>query len=177
MGIRKKEPEPDLVKRAKKGEPRAFAILYEQIYLELYKFALYMMTHRQDAEDAVSEAVIAAYENISGLRSEEAFRGWMFRILTNVCRKKLKLRSSAEQELKEEIPAEAMDYEEAVDVREAFACLAEEERAIVSLTVFGGYTSRELEQLLGIKAATIRSRRSRALGKMEAILEHGRRRD
>ena len=159
MGIRKKEPEPDLVKRAKKGEPRAFAILYEQIYLELYKFALYMMTHRQDAEDAVSEAVIAAYENISGLRSEEAFRGWMFRILTNVCRKKLKLRSSA------------------VDVREAFACLAEEERAIVSLTVFGGYTSRELEQLLGIKAATIRSRRSRALGKMEAILEHGRRRD
>lgn len=88
MAEQKTSLEPELVKKAKKGDPKAFAKLYEQVYQDLYRFALYMMTHRQDAEDAVSEAVIAAYENISKLKKEEAFRGWMFRILTNICRKK-----------------------------------------------------------------------------------------
>ena len=167
-----KEGNAEIVKRAQKGDPKAFAALYEQIYRELYRFALYMMTHRQDAEDAVSEAVIAAYENIPRLRNEEAFRSWMFRILSNVCRKKLRARALAAQELTEEIPAGQVDQEEAADVRRAFADLDEDERTILSFTVFGGYTSRELEKMLGIKAATIRSRRSRALQKMARRLEN-----
>lgn len=177
MVEQKTSPEPELVKKAKKGDPGAFAKLYEQVYQDLYRFSLYMLTHRQDAEDAVSEAVIAAYENIGKLRKEEAFRGWMFRILTNVCRKKLRARGKAEQELSEEIPAGQNDFEGAVDLKNAFRGLAEEERTIVSLSVFGGYTSRELGKMLGIKAATIRSKRSRALEKMSVVLEGRKRRE
>ena len=53
-----------LIKKAKLGDTKAFSQLYAEIYKDLYRFALYMTKHTQDAEDAVSEAVISAYENI-----------------------------------------------------------------------------------------------------------------
>ena len=80
----------------------AFKELYKTVYQDLYRFALCMMHHPQDAEDAVSEAVLSAYENIHKLRKEEAFRSWIFQILANVCRRKLKSRERTETELKED---------------------------------------------------------------------------
>ena len=74
----------------------AFKELYKTVYQDLYRFALCMMHHPQDAEDAVSEAVLSAYENIHKLRKEEAFRSWIFQILANVCRRKLKSRERTE---------------------------------------------------------------------------------
>lgn len=162
-----------LVKQAKKGDTKAFAELYEQVYIDLYRFALYTMRHPEDAEDAVSETVISAYENISGLKKDEAFRVWIFKILVNICRKKFRQKNEKKEEpiLNETEQSENPDYAEAYDVREAFAGLTDEEREIVGLTVFGGYTSAELEKMLGINANTIRSKRSRALAKLAQKLK------
>ena len=159
-----------LVKRAKKGSTEAFAELYEQIYIDLYRFALYTMGHKQDAEDAVSETVIAAYENLPQLRNEKAFHAWIFKILVNICNKKL--RQKVERPI-EERPEESEhpDDAQAYDVKNAFQELSEEEREIVGLTVFGGYTSLELGQMLGINSNTVRSKRSRALDKLSKKLK------
>lgn len=67
-----------------------FAQMYEAVYMDLYRFAVCIMRNRQEAEDAVSEAVVAAYENIGKLRSRDAFKNWIFTILANICRKKNK---------------------------------------------------------------------------------------
>ena len=72
-----------LVRKARRGDVKAFSELYARIYQELYRFALFTMKHSQDAEDVVSEAVIAAYENIHRLKKEESFRNWIFTILAN----------------------------------------------------------------------------------------------
>ena len=53
---------------------KEFAELYKNVYKDLYKFALCIMKDPHDAEDAVSEAVIQAYSNITQLRNEEAFK-------------------------------------------------------------------------------------------------------
>ena len=66
-----------LIRRAHKGDVKAFSELYARIYVELYKFALYTMKHPQDAEDAVSEAVIAAYE--AALRRKSPSEAGSFR--------------------------------------------------------------------------------------------------
>ena len=66
--------EPDLIRRAKRGDVKAFSQLYSRIYKDMYKFALYMTRHPQDAEDAVSETVVTAYEYIGRLRKEESLR-------------------------------------------------------------------------------------------------------
>ena len=51
-----------------KCDAKIFAQMYEAVYTDLYRFALCMMKNRQEAEDAVSEAVVAAYENIGKLK-------------------------------------------------------------------------------------------------------------
>lgn len=43
----------ELVRKAKNGDTKAFSLLYAGVCKEMYKFALYMMKHTEDAEDAV----------------------------------------------------------------------------------------------------------------------------
>ena len=172
-------PEPELIRRAKKGDVRAFSQLYARIYKELYKFALYMTRHPQDAEDAVSEAVISAYENISNLKKENSFKSWMFTILNHQCRKTMKIAQKEQPGLEDRQEqrserggggSQEPDYAQWHDVRRAFAMLDEEEQQIVAFSVFGGYQSSEIAEMLGKNAATVRSRKARALQKMRAAL-------
>ena len=89
-----------LIRRARRGDIQAFGVLYGRIYKELYRFALYTMRHKQDAEDVVSETVVAAYEGIDRLKKEESFRSWIFTILANQCKKRF-LRKGETEELSE----------------------------------------------------------------------------
>ena len=154
-------------------DARAFTELYRSIYKDLYRFALCLMKHPQDAEDAVSEAVISAYENVHKLKKEEAFRSWIFTILANVCRKKWKAKERMEQELRPEHTADLTEDFGGLreDVRNAFSILSEEEQLIISLSLFAGYNSKEIGKMLGLNPNTVRSKRSRGLEKMEIILK------
>ena len=67
---------------------KKFSEMYETAYRDLYRYALCLMKNTQEAEDVVSEAVVTAYENIHKLKKEEAFRSWIFTILTNKCKKR-----------------------------------------------------------------------------------------
>ncbi len=163
----------ELIRRAKRGDVKAFSRLYAQIYKELYRFALYRTKHPQDAEDAVSEAVISAFENMCSLRKEESFRSWMFTILHNQCKKIMRLEQRERERLTEAgIHERAVepDYAQWHDVRRAFDALDEEERTIVAFSVFGGYKSEEIARMLDKNAATVRSRKSRALEKIRSAL-------
>ena len=141
-----KSAEAVLIQRAKRGDIKAFSELYSRIYVELYRFALYTLKHPQEAEDAVSDTVMAAYEKISGLKKEESFRSWIFTILSNHCKSQFQKRRQADE-------------------------LDEEERLIVSFSVFGGYQSDEIGQMLKMNPATVRSRKKRALEKMRTVLQ------
>ena len=109
-----------LIKKAKLGDTKAFSQLYAEIYKDLYRFALYMTKHTQDAEDAVSEAVISAYENISGLKKENSFKSWMFTILNNECKKILRKNGNTSNQVSEEdaknLGAEEIDFAQRHDV-------------------------------------------------------------
>lgn len=153
-----------------------FAQMYKEIYRDLYRFSLCMMKNVQDAEDAVSEAVISAYESIAKLRNPDAFKSWIFTILANGCKRKL-MRLAKEQEnciIDESLisAAEIMpDYGLPLDVRQAFFILSEEEQLIVGLSVFGGYESFKIGEKMKLNPNTVRSKRKRALEKMECVLK------
>lgn len=164
----------DLIGMAQNGDVKAFSVLYADIYKDLYRFALCMTRHPQDAEDAVSDAVVTAYEKIGQLKSADAFRSWMFTILYNKCVKTLKKRKkdsdmeTAVVKNREEV--HETDHARCVDVRKAFETLDEEERMIVAFSVFGGYRSDEIAAKMKKNAATVRSRKSRAMEKLRKML-------
>ena len=158
------------VRKARLGDAGAFSKLYEEYYQDLYRFALYTLKNSHDAEDAVSEAVMDAYAQIHSLRKASAFRPWIFRILVAKCKRHLKEYTAKTAPLPEELADAQRDLCEYLDVREAFFCLSGEERMILALHLFAGYSSKEIGQELHMNPNTVRSRQSRALKKMEEIL-------
>lgn len=161
----------ELVEQAKTRDPSAFTMLYEMIYKDLYWFALYTLKNREDAEDVVSDTVVDAYASIDKLRDSSAFRGWIFKILSNKCKRKLREYVHKTVELREESVHVSRDMAEDVQVRQAFYRLSDEERMIVAMKVFGGYQSKEIGVMLHKSHNTIRSKLSRALKKMEQFME------
>ena len=155
-------------------DAHTFAQMYETVYIDLYRFALCMMKNKQEAEDAVSEAVLKAYENMGKLRDKEAFRSWIFTITANTCKRRLRKEAKRNDEFIDEnrlsTSTAEVDYGLALDVRKAFFILSEEEQEIIGLSVFGGYNSKEIGKMLGIKDNTVRSKKTRALEKMSYIL-------
>lgn len=161
-----------LVCAAKEGDREAFGQLYQQIYQDLYKFAYYVLKDEQDAEDVVSDAVMDAYAGIRKLKDDSAFRGWMFKILSAKCKRKMKSYVERNQisplDDTESSPTDGADL--SLDLKQAFSQLSGEERMIVSLTVFGGYDSAEIAKMLKLNRNTVRSKHSRALAKLKLFL-------
>ena len=144
---------------------------YRLIYQDLYRFALYTMRNAHDAEDAVSEAVMAAFAGRANLRDNGAFKSWMFSITANVCRKRLRKRPPEPVEEVPDTMAPGADPAVSMALSLALGSLTDEDRLIVALSVFGGYTSAEIGAMTNMNAATVRSRRKRACEKLAKQLE------
>lgn len=165
------ETREELAKRARRGDKEAFGILYQEVYRDLYRFACYVLRDPYEAQDLVAETVADAWETISKLRKPEAFRAWIFQILSNKSKKRLREIGKERSMFLEWEGGVSQDMDEDILVREAFFRLEAEERMIVALKVFGGYKSQEIGTLLHKSHNTVRSRYSRALKKMEKYLD------
>lgn len=158
------------VEKAKAGDTHAFALLYEKYYRDLYRFAFCLLKNQQSAEDAVSSAVLKAYENLKNLRKNNSFKSWLFQITANECRR---LSGRKEVYLEDTGQVEtAMQEEgfEAPELNEMMGILSEDERFVVALSVFAGYNSREIAGMLHKKEGTVRSLKSRALVKLKKYI-------
>lgn len=148
-----------------------FTQLYESVYIDLYHFALYMLKSQQDAEDAVQDCVMSAYEQFTKLRNIAAFRPWIFKILTNQCKRKMRRYYQPTVALYDEIPYKDQDHDQNTDLKNALLTLSDEDRMIVLLSIYAGYTSLEIAGILKKNPNTVRSRLSRALLKMQPLIQ------
>lgn len=169
--------EKKLIHAAKNGDTAAFASLYAMYAQQLYRFAVWYMHNTADAEDAVQDAVVQAFRNVSSLRKEDSFRSWLFKILTNVCKKRLiENKNIYADETVQDDPdlcnqeSPAFGLADRLTVRDAVATLPPEDRQIVLLSVVAGYKSDEIARMLGMNAATVRSVKSRSLARLRTML-------
>ena len=166
-----------LAEQARSGSKEAFCKLYGIYKDKLYRYALYLLGNPEDAEDAVSECVLAAWQNITSLRSTSAFGAWIFRILRNCCMKNIKgkiaLRENMESLYKTGIEGHASigtDPSVLIELSEALAQLSDDEREIVLLSAAAGLTSSEISTITGLTSGSVRSKLSRSLSKMRDYL-------
>ncbi len=173
----------ELVSKAKKGDSKAFADLYSAIYKELYYYALCNLNNQDDAADAVSDAVLDAFSGIKNLKNEEAFKGWMIRILTAKIKRKQAeyvqerefLMSSAVydedgDEKQIDIPYRESKYE-GIELLDHIESLSQNEKICFSLSSIYGYTSDEIAKITGINSATVRTYLARGKTKLRKLIE------
>lgn len=168
-----------LVTQAQAGSRAAFGELYESLAGDLYRMALYTLGSQQDAEDAVADTFAEAWKGIKkkNLREPEAFRSWMFRILSARCKRQVAQIVTRKKEI--DLDSYYETAEEAMpetatrraELREALGTLSPEERQIVLLSVLEGYTMREIASMLEMPQGTVSSKLSRSLKKLRLQLQ------
>ena len=138
----------------------------------MLRFALSRLHRRQDAEDAVQEAVLAAWERLHTLRDEARFRAWMMSIVANKCR--MAMRRDRRLSLPGELPEkETPPDDAAAALWECVLALPDELRAPIVLHYYEGFKIEEVSSILHVRMGTVAARMSRARETLRAELAQG----
>jgi len=136
--------------------------------------AYLILKNPSDCEDAMSAAILSAYENRHTLRKRNSFRAWFLQILRNKAYTILREHRRVEPtEQLPETPAPFADPAAAMDVRTAVMRLPEIQRNALLLQQ-EGYALEEIGTILEIPVGTVKSRLSRAKETLRTILEETR---
>lgn len=125
----------------------------------LYAAAFNILRQRQDAEDAVQEAMIRLYRTDKDFESEEHIKSWLIRVTVNVAKSMFTSfwhrNRIAYEEYMDEL---AFDDERDRDLMEAVLSLPAKYRIIVHLYYYEGYKTREIAEILQLSGNTVKTR-------------------
>jgi RNA polymerase sigma factor (sigma-70 family) len=155
-----------------------------------FNFARYLMRNGEDAEDAVQDAFLRAYQAFATYKGGSQ-KAWLMTIVRNVCLTKIKQRAQpgkvvmldqvmeeAEQASATVVPAslcsrpdaELLAKIERAQVQTALKRLPQNLREIVVLREFEDLSYQEISEVVGVPAGTVMSRLSRARERLKALL-------
>lgn len=166
----------DLVEAAAGGDHEAFEVLATSAGDRLYAVARLILRESDLAEDAVQEALVRAWQQLPALRDPDRFDAWLYRLVVNACNDQgRQLRRRSEQVRSLPLNASISDDTNAIADREqlerGFGRLKPEQRAVVVLHYYSGFSAAEIARILGIPGGTARSRLHYATEAMRAALQ------
>jgi RNA polymerase sigma-70 factor (ECF subfamily) len=173
--IRISDEERELVSLARKGDERGFAGLVRLHQRRAYMVARSIVMTHEDAEDAVQEGFLRAYQALDRFDPGQTFGAWLNRIVANAAldlARRRKVRNA--EELSESIPDTFRDPAEGGELRErleaALAQLPDRARSVIVLHDVEGFTHAEIGELLGIPGGTARSDLHHARQRLRGLL-------
>ena len=136
---------------------------------EMYVLAYSILQNQADAQDAVSECIVRAFENRTSLRKRTSARSWLMKILINVSRsaitKRQKVVLFADPEQLTEVPQDHL--------WSAILELSENVRVIMVLYYYDGLSVREISAMLNIPEGTTKTRLSAGRKQLAKWMENG----
>jgi RNA polymerase sigma-70 factor (ECF subfamily) len=160
------------IERCLGGEPDAYRHLVTRYQAQALAHARVLLGNRADAEDAVQEALMAAYRALERFDRSRRFYPWLYVILRNRCLKR-RARERREAEARSRLPElRRADGQEVPDsLPAALARLRPNDREILVLRHFEGLTYAELAERLSIPRGTVMSRLHHARRRLADALE------
>jgi RNA polymerase sigma-70 factor, ECF subfamily len=175
------------------GDPEAFGVLFARHRERLWAVALRTTGDREEAADALQDALVAAFRRAGSYRGDAAVTTWLHRVVVNACldrhRRQAVRRTEALPEV-ERIPvveaaagsavlrprtdadpeAMAERSEQRRAVQAALAQLPVDQRAALVLVDMQGFSVEEAAEVLDVAAGTVKSRCSRGRRRLAALL-------
>lgn len=149
-----------LIKEAKGGDPDAFACLMRSHMQSMYKTAGAILFNDEDIADAISDTILACWENLSGLKNNRFFKTWMTRILVNKCSDIIRRKKYFIGDELPDMPYTENGYENA-EWKEAIGQIPEKYRLVMLLYYIEGFSTGDIGEILDIPEGTVRSRLAR----------------
>ncbi|MFJ7075275.1 RNA polymerase sigma factor SigM [Streptomyces sp. NPDC098781] len=175
----------DLLARHVEGDPDAFGELVRRHRDRLWAVALRTLGDREEAADAVQDALVSAYRAAHTFKGRSAVTTWLHRITVNACldraRKAASRKTSPvdDTERLEQLlephesasaPAERNDLHR--QLLEALGTLPPDQRAALVLVDMQGYPVAEAAQVLDVPTGTVKSRCARGRARLLPLLTH-----
>ena len=153
-----------------------FMKLYETVYQDLYRVAYYYLGNGADAEDAVQETFVKAYQSAPQYRSQGKPMAWLMTIARNEALQLLRERRRTVAMTPEDWQEQFSDrpdfsQEDLLTLQALLETLSDEERQIVSLHALGGLKHREIADMLELALPTVLSKYHRAMKKLGKAAE------
>lgn len=159
-----------------------FRELYTRHFDALLVYALRRVSRPEDAADVVADTFLVAWRRRSHLPGGDDAKLWLYGVARNLLANQrrgdrrrdrlgeaLRERLAATQSLWS-VPDLASDVAGEVTVRDALARLGELDREVLMLTAWEGLEPREIAEVLGTSAQAVRTRLSRARGRLRQLI-------
>lgn len=171
----------DLVVRAKRGDHDAYGDLVRRYQSDAYRVAYLVCGGAKDAEDAIQSAFIKAFYALERFDAARPLRPWLLRIVSNEARnirRGAARRIALHARLAEDRPGGAAPSPERAVLAEeprralmaAFGALPERDRLTLAYRYFLDMTEKEMANAMRCRPGTVKSRLSRALGRLRREL-------
>ncbi len=161
---------------------RRFTELYELAYRPLLGYVLRRVDQPADAADVLAEVFLVAWRRLDQVPGGDEGRLWLFGVARRTIanhRRGAQRREAATERLRSQFAsmiAQVPDSREPEEplVASALERLSDDEREVLTLTVWEGMSSPDIARMLGLKPATVRVRLHRARGRLRAELQTAR---
>lgn len=157
-----------LAERAADGDASAFGVLVRRHGPFLTAFAIKVTGNRADADDAVQDALIAAWGQLDSLTDPARVRAWLTSIVARKATDRIRARKPS-SELDDERPSaehgpeqRAIATSQLDALAQVLAGLPDGQRQCWVLKEVGGYSYEEIAERLGLSVAIVRGRLARA---------------
>jgi RNA polymerase sigma-70 factor (ECF subfamily) len=173
----------DLMVRAQRGDPRAFEVIFDRHGGPAFSLAYRMCGSRQQAEDIVQDTFLSLWRQGATYRpARGSVRSW---VLATVRHKAIDAfrhqsaksgRDVCDDAAAERMPgsqrtdAEAERRDDAQHVRSALWELPDEQRRVIELAYFGGFSHGEIATMLGLPPGTVKGRMRLGMTKLRLSL-------
>lgn len=191
LGMALAETDEDLVRRAKRGDSRAFGELVSRYQDRVFAQCLRWLGDARIAEDVAQDVFIAAFRAMPRFREEARFSTWIFRITVNHCKNRRLHNTRRKTDRHEpleglprgddgperQLPAETLGTEAATHRSEAeellqaaLEQLEDTQRDIILLRDIQDLSYEEIADILELPRGTVKSRLHRARAELARIL-------
>ena len=186
--FKEEKSDTELVTLARKGDKNAFGMLFQRYQMPMQRFAMRLTAAEESAPDLTQEAMLEAYRSLGSLRNPARFKSWLYGIMLNVYRSRLRHRKIAFFSLEaimqglrffpapfsgtvltpEEIAEEKEQYQ---TVLNALNALSPGDRDIILLFYYAQLNLPEIVKMLNLSAGTVKVRLHRARQRLKEVLE------
>ncbi|MGI9075905.1 MAG: RNA polymerase sigma factor [Gemmatimonadaceae bacterium] len=167
-----------IVRRVLDGNTDAFALLVERYHDRSMRYARSMLSDPRDAEEAVQDAFVRAFQSLGKYEDRERFSAWLMRILLNRCRtaggrlerrnKLFVIDDEADCTAGEAHPAERTAWREEID--RALSSLDLEQREAFLLKHVEELDYEQISAITGVGVSALKMRVKRACERLRDML-------
>lgn len=169
----------EMVVRVQRGESEQFAYIVDSYQQQLFRYCCRLLGNQQDAEDAVQDIMVKAYQSIRRYKATVSFSAWLYRVAGNHCLNLLRRRRVYRQVLQlfgsrqvtagpeEELAAQWYSY----PLEKALAQLTPQERNILVLRALEQRSYEEMSDILNVSANALAKRMRNIKRKVRTAME------